>query len=187
VYNTLSHISPYEILAALGALFELVGFVWVVAGVSRALSEEYDKPGFFRRLWRGAVVWLKYVFEEPPKTASVSVSVSGGGRATATGGAVETHIRGDETDVERLDRELGELRAEVERQREAAERRFMEVGERFSAVEQSMREANEQLSQRADEIERHLREIHAGSLRKEKGGALVFMLGTVLTLIAVLI
>jgi hypothetical protein len=47
VYETLNHISAYEILAALGAFFELVGFVWVIAGVSYALSEEYDKPGIF--------------------------------------------------------------------------------------------------------------------------------------------
>jgi hypothetical protein len=185
VYETLSHVSAYEILAGLGALFELVGFVWVVAGVSRSLSEDYGEAGVFRRIGRGIVVWLKYVFEEPRKVFEESVTVSAGGTIHATGSA-RAVAHGLETDIERLQRELRELRADVERQRERVEQRFSAVDQRVSAVEASVRESTEQLLARAEQIENRLREIHRTGLRKEKGGALVFGLGALLTLVAAL-
>ena len=43
VYETLSNISAYEILAATGAFCELAGFLWVITGVSQALSAEYEE------------------------------------------------------------------------------------------------------------------------------------------------
>jgi hypothetical protein len=186
VYETLSHVSAYEILAGLGALFELVGFVWVVAGVSRSLSEDYGEAGVFRRVGRGIAVWLRYVFEEPREVVSLSATVSGGGTVRISGSArVVAH--GPETDIQRLQRELEELRADVERQREAVEQRLSAVDQRFSTVEASMRESTEQLLARAEQIENRLREIHRTGLRKEKGGALVFGFGAILTLVAALI
>jgi hypothetical protein len=49
------------------------------------------------------------------------------------------------------------------------------------------RDTSEQLATRVDEIDGRLRKIHTSSLRKEEGGALLFMLGTLFTLAAVVI
>jgi hypothetical protein len=187
VYETLSHISAYEILAGLGAFFELVGFVWVVAGVSRALSEDYGELGFLRRLGRGIGVWLRYLFEEPPKVASGSASVSAGATINVKGDLSAVVTRADETDIQRLDRELGELRSQMDKHKEEVALRFTGVEERFTEVEKRVRETHEELSRRVDELSERLRQIHRAGLRKEKGGALVFMLGAVLSLIAALI
>jgi chromosome segregation ATPase len=109
-----------------------------------------------------------------------------GGGATRIGGRA-TVSKSPESDVERLARELGELRTDVEEHKKAVEAQFTQVGERFSTVEHSLQQTSEQLSNRADEIDQRLRDIHMTSLRKEKGGAAVFMFGALLTLIAALI
>jgi hypothetical protein len=175
-YETLSHISAYEILAAFGAFCELAGFLWVVAGVSQALSEQYDEHDWPHRLWFGIRHVLSYVFEEAPKPVSLagSFSATSGATATVTGRKIP------ESDIEKLGRELRELRSEVEQNKRVAD-------ERFAAVETSHRVLSETLNQRTDALEQRLTEIHRSSLRKEKGGALLFMFGTLLTLVAVLI
>ncbi len=186
-YETLNHISAYEILAASGALCELVGFLWIIAGVSQALSEDYEDHDLPHRIWFGIKHVVSYVFEEPPKRQVVShnVSISAGATASATVSAV---VRKDsESDIERLERELRELRAEVAEHKSVVEARFSGVEQRFSGVEQSIRAASDALEQRAAEIEQRLNEIHVTGLRKEKGGALLFLLGALLTLAAALI
>jgi hypothetical protein len=187
LYDTLNSISLYEILAATGALCEIAGFVWVVAEVSRTLSEDYGEAGVFRRIGRRIKIGLRYVFEEPPKRVSFSSSMAG--TATLSSGAsLEVSARRkNETEIQRLTRELAELRADVEQQKKAVQNQFAGVDQRITDVQQSIRETAESLSQRAYAIEQHLRAIHATSLRKEKGGARLFILGAVLTLIAALI
>ncbi len=187
LYDTLNSISLYEILAATGALCEIVGFVWVVAEVSRTLSEDYGEAGVFRRMGQRVQIGLRYVFEGPPDSVPQAPGPSFSA-SLGVGVSLTSEIaRQPETAIQRLTRELNELRADVEQQKAAVAERFSGVDQRISGVEQNLRETSESLSSRADAIEQHLRAIHATSLRKEKGGARLFIRGAVLTLIAALI
>jgi hypothetical protein len=166
----------HRVLAASGAACELVGFLLVMSGVSRALSEEYEEHGVFRRLWFGIKYLWQYVFEEPPKpiihegAASGSMHLSG----SATG------RKSPESDLERVERELRELRNDLDKHKEAVE-------QRFSTVEQRLQEATDSLAARATAIESRLDKIRRSSLHHEKNGARVFLFGAFLTLIAVFV
>jgi hypothetical protein len=164
-----------RILAGLGAAFELVGFSWVIADASAALSREYGEygeHGLFRRI----VFWLRYWLGPPGQALQVSASdnISISGRASAT---VTTS---DETDIERLNRELGELRRDLDQHKQA-------TAQRFSNVEARMTETERRLTERADEIEQRVSELRRTSLRRERRGAQLFMFGIVLTLASALL
>jgi hypothetical protein len=161
-----------RILAGLGAAFELVGFTWVIADASAALSHEYGEHGPFRRVW----YWLRYWLGPPPQPVSLSGAASGSiglrGRLTAR--------KEPETDVERLERELGTLRQDFEDHKEATNQRLASVEERLS-------EAMRQFTERADRIEQSLRELRHRTLHRERSGARLFMFGIVLTLASALV
>lgn len=161
-----------QILAVLGAVFELIGFSWVIADASAALSHEYGEHGPFRRVW----YWVRYWIGPPGRSSSVSAATSASfgmsGRLTAT--------KAGETDIERLDRELGELRTDLEEHKTQTEQRMSDIDNR-------LRETAERLTERADEIEKRMSESRRTALRRERRGARVFMFGILLTLISALI
>jgi hypothetical protein len=161
-----------RILAVLGAAFELVGFSWVIADAAAALSHEYGEHGPFRRVW----YWLRFWLGPPPEPVSLSGTASGSlgmrGRLTAR--------KEPESDVERLERELGTLRQDLEDYKETTDRRL-------SGVEERLSEAMRQFAERADRIEQRLLDLRHRTLRRERWGARVFMFGIVLTLISALV
>jgi hypothetical protein len=176
MYNTISHVSAYELLAALGALCELVGFVWIVAGVSQTLATDYGEADLPHRIWGALTAAFRYVFEEPPKV----VQASGAIRSTiGLSGRLEAR-KVPENDIERLEQQIDTLRKEAENLRQS-------VDERFSQVQNRHDDLASRFDERTGVIEDHLLAIHTSSLRKEKTGALIFMLGALLTLIAALI
>jgi hypothetical protein len=156
----------------LGAAFELVGFSWVIADAAAALSHEYGEHGPFRRVW----YWLRYWLGPPPEPVSLSGTASASlgmrGRLTAR--------KEPETDVERLERELGTLRQDFEDHKDASDRRL-------SSVEERLAEAMRQFAERADRIEQRLHELRHQTLRRERWGARLFMVGIVLTLASALV
>jgi hypothetical protein len=160
----------------LGATCELVGFLLVMSGVSRALSEEYEEHGVFRRLWFGVKFLWKYVFEEPPPPVQIRGSASG---SIGLSGALTAH-KTPESDLERVERELHKLRNDLDKHREAVE-------QRFSTVEQRLQETTENLGARAEAIESRLDKIRRSSLHHEKNGARLFLFGALLTLISVFV
>jgi hypothetical protein len=161
-----------HVLAVLGAGFEIVGFSWVIADASAALYREFGEPGPFRRVW----LWLEYWLGAPAHY----VDVSGGGGTRVSGSAQETFTREGETDIERLGRELDELRTDLAAHKRATDQRFSDLEQRLSASEQ-------RLSERADQIEEQLRQVRRGTLRRERRGARLFMVGIVLTLASALV
>src|SRR5450759_4105477 len=144
-----------RILAVLGAAFELVGFSWVIADASAALSREYGEHGPFRRAW----YWLRFWLGPPGEP----INLSGSGGARFGGSARLTVTREGETDVERLDRELGELRTDLEEHKKATE-------QRLSGIEERLREATQRLTERADKIEHRLSSMRRSGLRQERRG-----------------
>jgi hypothetical protein len=83
-------------------------------------------------------------------------------------------IRGDETDLERLERELRELQERLVRHEE-------DVTRRFELVDRDLRETAANLGARVDSIETRQRELRRAALRKDIRGAYVFMVGAALS------
>jgi hypothetical protein len=161
------------LLTVAGAAFEIVGLTWLVAEASRARSAEFGERGIFRRIW----AWLAYWFGSPGQTVHVgSAHATAGGSLAVTGSL----IRADETELERLGRELGELRDRVARHEEDAARRF-------AHIQGELRQTAQDLGARVDTIEVRHRELRRAAQRKDIRGAYLFMLGAVLNAIANLV
>ncbi len=125
--------TAHVLLTVVGTLCEVVGLTWIVVEASRARAAEFGERGLFRRTYD----WFAYWLGPPSKVVNMSATVSGGG-AIATGHAVV--VRANETEVERLSRELAELRGRVERREQATSERFAALSERINRVESEMRE-----------------------------------------------
>jgi hypothetical protein len=165
-------VSLAQTLAVVGAAFEIAGFSWVIADASAALSREYGEHGPFRRV----ILWLRYWLGPPPQpiTASGSANLSFGTRLNITG------HKANETDIERLEQELANLRRDLDEHKKATE-------QRFSDLEGRLGEAEQRLTERADQIEQQLSELRRRTLHRERRGARVFMFGIVLTLASALV
>jgi hypothetical protein len=82
-----------------------------------------------------------------------------------------------ETDVERLQREIDALRAEMERLHQHYEQKFENADRRVS-------ELHAGTNQRIERLEQERKESRRIALRREMRGAKLFMAGAVLTTIA---
>ncbi|MEA2199441.1 MAG: hypothetical protein QOI89_37 [Solirubrobacteraceae bacterium] len=154
------------LLALLGAGFQIASFTWALVDASRARGREFGEYGLPRRVWN----WLAFWLGPPPEVRSVSASVSGGVRMT---GSV-TAVKSPESDVERLGRELAQLRT-------AFERHQQNVDERLASVQGDVDRLSEDVSGRIAEIEDRERDRRRGFLRREQRAAQLFIVGLLLT------
>jgi hypothetical protein len=159
--------TAHVLLTVAGTGCEVVGLTWIVFDVSRARAAEFGERGVFRRIYD----WFAYWLGPPTQTVSASVRLSGGGSMAMAGGGTVTV---NESDLERLSRELAELRARVERGEQVTSTRFAELAERINAVESEMRERVEELHQRE-------RELRRSGLTLQKRGAQLFIFGALLS------
>jgi hypothetical protein len=156
------------LLTVAGTLCEVVGLTWIVVEASRARAVEFGERGLFRRIYNWFAYWLG-----PPTEAANVVGVAAG-TARATASASGANVLVNESDIDRLSRELAELRARVERSEQAASERFAALTERINTVESEMRERLTQLHQRH-------RELRRSALAREKRGAQLFIFGAILS------
>ncbi len=155
-----------------GSLLQIGGFLAVVMAATFELATEYGDYGPLGKLWlRIKGTWLYWLGTLPtPVQLSGTMSASVGTRASLT------MRKSPESEVERIDRELGELRTRVEHFQEDAEKRF-------GNIEQSITSLQEHVADRTDELQKRLDDIRRGTLRKERRGAWAFVLGTALVLV----
>jgi hypothetical protein len=118
------------ILIVAGAVCEMLGLLWLAANTSReriALGE----GGPFHKFWR----WLAYWLGPVPEPVELHLAVAGG--VSATGSLAIATL--NETELQRVQRELNELRERLERLEAATHTRL-------SAVEQSLNEMAQQVA-----------------------------------------
>jgi hypothetical protein len=159
----------HVLLTLAGAGFEVAGLTWLVADASRARSAEFGEHGFLRRIWYWFAFWLG------PPEQPVHLTMTAGGTVTATG--TLTARQTNETEIERLQREVEELRDRVERYEG-------QTAQRFSALDESIRRAAEDLGGRLEDISVRQRELHRTALRRDVRGGRLFILGALLSAIA---
>lgn len=159
------------VLTILGGVCEVVGFSWTIAEASTACSREYGELGFFRRVFAWAAYWFGSPGEPKPLQASI-----GFGFGLHAGAPTISTFSG-ETDVERLQREIDGLRAEMERLHQHYEQKFENADRRVSELHAGTNQRIERLDQERKESRRIV-------LRREMRGAKLFMAGAVLTTIA---
>jgi hypothetical protein len=169
----LSRDTWHALLTIFGAACEIVGLSWIVVEAARARSAEYGEHGLFRRIFDWFAFWLG------PPGGSVTVQAMSG-TATASGSMSGVVMKANESDVERIDRELRELRERVAQQ----EKR---VSELFTRVEGQLVNVSKELGGRIAEVEARHRELRRSALRAEVRGARLFILGAVLSAIANLV
>ena len=153
------------ILIVVGAICEILGLLWLAANVSRERVELGD-AGFLRRIWR----WIAYWLGPMPESRDVTITApSAIGFSTSLGA-----VRLNETEMERVQREVRELR-------EYLEGFETQIQGRLAAVEQSLHEKHELLAARVIEIETRLREARRADLRQNRWAGRLFALGAVLS------
>jgi hypothetical protein len=162
----------HVLLTVAGATFQIVGLSWLVANASRERGAAYGDYGVFRRVWNWFAFWLG----RPPEQHEVQLT----GLMAASGSAAEATLRAGEPEMERLQRELSELRARVE----ASEARTVE---RFAAVQESIQRNAGQLQARIDEVATRQQDLHRGALRKDVLAGRLFIAGAILSAVGSLV
>jgi hypothetical protein len=165
----MSHETLTRLLAILGAVLQLVGFAGAVLSASTARYEEYGDAGFLRRGWVRFVRW----FGPPPEPVYLEASSSAS--AGMTGDL--TVGKPLESDIERLDRELRELRGAFERHRDETTTRLM-------GLQADLREHADESARRFQEIQERQDRIHLRGLQREVRASLLFLAGTALTILS---
>jgi hypothetical protein len=133
------------LLTLLGVGFEVVGLSWLVANASRERGDEFGEYGVLRRIRNWLVYWLG------PAPEPVTLNVSAAGSASATG---HLSLRtSNETEIERLQRELQELRDRVQRHE-------TQTAQHLSAVEENIQRTGAGLTERIEQIAGRQRELH---------------------------
>lgn len=156
-----------------GGVLQIGGFVAVIMASTAELVRDYKDSGFFMRQVLRLRDFVVYWFGTLPPPIIASDSAHGSVRFTGSG----TGRTSPESTLERVERELRELRSEFERFKEDASGRFSTIEQSLAAVEQQVVERMDQLQQRLDAI-RH------GALKKERRGAWAFVIGTALVLVS---
>jgi hypothetical protein len=141
-----------------------------MAEASAARAREYGERGIFRRIYG----WFAYWLGAPGESITGSAVLSTTGSFTVGTPTISTFS--NESDTERLERELGELRKEVERLHRHYEQRFESTDQRVSELSAST-------NQRIEVLEQAGKESRRIALRREMRGAQLFMAGAVLTTI----
>jgi hypothetical protein len=162
----------HSVLTVTGAGFEIVGLSWLVVNASRARSAEFGEHGLLRRIWN----WFAYWLGAPPQPVRMEGALTS--KATLSGeGKV---ISATETQLERLARELRELRQHVERNER-------EWNDRLAGVEQRSREAVDGIRTELRAFEERQAEVRRTALRGDVFAARLFILGAILSAVANLV
>jgi hypothetical protein len=117
-------------------------------------------------MWAWLVYWLGPIPER------VNLQVTAAAQVSAT--ASLTVARPNETDLERVQRDIQELR-------ERLGHLETNIQGRLATVEQSLHEKHELLTTRVDEIETRQREARRADLRQTRWAGRLFALGAVLS------
>jgi hypothetical protein len=149
---------------------QVAGFVWVIMDTSATLSQEHDRPGIVRRAWRWLVYWLSPPGDTYHDVMSGQVHFGGSLRVQVTASS-------EETDLDRLQREVHELR-------EAFQQHQNDVGQRFVAAETRVSELRADTDARITELGKSQTERDRVGLLRDLRGAYLFMLGAIVTTIA---
>lgn len=158
-------------LGVAGGVLEVVGLTRVIYVANRERRERFGILSAPRRL----LAWIRFWLIDPPGRP-VTLEVGGGGGARSCGGA-DVSIVNNETDIERLTREVRELRArQVSHERTVANR----IDETNRRVNDVAAELHQQVRQIVDTDHRDRR----STLRDEVLGARVFMAGAILSALA---
>jgi nucleotide-binding universal stress UspA family protein len=163
----------HVVFTVAGAGCEIAGLAWLVANASRARSEEFGEHGPFRRMWD----WLAYWFGPPPEPVELRL-----GAAVVTSSASATITTGEasETEIERLQRELEQLRERLERHEE-------HTTQRFSTLDDTIRQHATDLAERIDQVAVQQRELHHTALRRDIRAGALFIFGALLSAVANLV
>ena len=163
--------TAHMFLTIAGAACEIGGFSWSIANASIARRRELHEVGVLLKAVRKLLYW----FEEPAEP----VPLEGLG-ATASSGASMDHTIGHDTESERLQRQIDELRAALEGHRS-------ETSKRFEMLKHQMDESAKQVDARVTTLGDSQREIRRSTFRYEIGAGCVFILGAVLSMLANLV
>lgn len=155
------------ILAGVGGLIQITGFALVWISAARERKRDYDEVGLVRRFWR----WLKYQFSAPQPPAHPGYSASDFSAISDS-----ATVQGGTSQLDLLRREIGELRLHVH----AFER---SAGQRFARVEV----ATSTLSDRLAQLDRDVSASRRKDLRREMIGTRLFMFGTVLSTLGIVV
>jgi hypothetical protein len=156
-----------EVLGPAGALIEVGALAWLWLQA----RSELLRRGEGRSLRSVVDEWRRYVFEGPPTTVTRELRLRSGG---ASAGGIEITVRVDETDVERLEREIGELRTRHWELEKAVETRIEKTNARWST------HYNE-LAKRIAEFEVAERKLRRDAWRRARLGFIVFGAGAILS------
>jgi hypothetical protein len=159
----------HAVLTVAGAACEIVGLTWIVADAARARRSEFNEYGPLRRVWN----WFKYWLGAPEQV----IAKSGAVHLSARGGATAKGIRAGETELERVQRELTELRDYVEQYE-------VQVAERFGALDARVSLLGDDLTTRIEDVKKRSEERRRADLLGEIRGARLFILGAILSAIA---
>jgi hypothetical protein len=167
----------HVLLTLTGLTAEVVGLSWVVADASRARREEFGEVGLARRTWRRVYGWFAFWLGPPSQPVEIKAAAMAG-HASGSGNLVMGVS--NETEVERLRREVDELTAQVTAH-------VRSTGSRFDAVHGRVNELRSDFTERVGTIEAQQRELRRSALRGEVRGARLFALGAILSAAANLV
>lgn len=169
----MSHEPLNTALAVLGAILQLVGFALAVLVASAARYSEYGDAGLLRRGWlRVRAYWHK------PSPVPLSTSMTATG--SLSGNLTVSVPPGTETDIERLNREVRELRATQERYQSETTTKLVEM-------QTDCRLRADESANRIRELQDHQDNRRRQDLRREVRASLLFLVGTLLTIAAYLV
>lgn len=173
----MSRHTVHVLLTLTGLAAEIVGLTWVVADASRARREEFGEVGLARRTWRQIYGWFAFWLGPP----SQSVYIKAGEATARTSSSASLSVSSsNESDIERLHREMSEITARLTAHVESTARRF-------DGVDGRTNELRSDFAEQVTAIERRRQELRRSALRGEMRGARLFALGAVLSAAANLV
>lgn len=158
-----------QVFASAGLALQLVGFVWAWLTATRERQEVGDH-GVVLRTWRrlrgsrSRPVYLDLSPAVATSSAMASLSVS----------------KRDESEIERIERELGELRDAFQRYRDS-------IDQSMASVQGEVRHVDDRLTTRLGGLEALVRDLRGTTSRREVRASLVFGLGVALSIAATLV
>lgn len=122
-----------------GTACEIVGFSWLVTSASRERGQQFGEWGPLRRIWNWFAFWLG----PPPESVTLEVNVSSSVSAT---GSLGIEVRANETEQERVRRELRQLH-------ELVDRVHTQANQRIDTLTDGLAQTDARLSERIGQVE----------------------------------
>jgi hypothetical protein len=169
VASVLDFIWTPGFLGITGGILEVAGLTHAIHVAARERRQRFGILSWPRAL----VAWVRFWLGPP---ASPVIVQAGGGSARASGGG-SVSVIGQETDIERLTREVRELRA-----RQTAHDRA--VADHLDETNRRVNDIAADLDQQVSKIVTDDQRDRRAALRREILGARVFMVGAILSALA---